>query len=75
MSDIDTIAKGMCSIDMCLYEAEEIIKLSVIDEYGISYYEKYGEGIHAMIEEVYNDKIRSTHPLIINSNINGSMMY
>lgn len=47
-----------------LYDAEDIVKNLVISNYGIDYYIRNGEGIHAFIEEMYNDIERGRHPLI-----------
>lgn len=56
--------------DKNLYEAEDFVHQYC----GQSYYEKYGEAVHAIVEDVYNNKVRSEQPLYFDYR-EGSRMY
>ena len=62
-SELEQIAKELCCTGMSLYDAENYIKMYVIDNFGIEWYEKSGEAVHVIVEEVYNDAIRSEQPV------------
>lgn len=53
-----------------LYEAEDFVHQYC----GQSYYEKYGDAVHAIVEDVYNNKVRSEQPLYFDYR-EGNRMY
>lgn len=63
LTEISKIVKDLISEDVILYDAEDTVKNFIISKYGIEYYIKNGEGIHAFVEEMYNDVERIKHPL------------
>lgn len=58
-SKIEKDVEVLINKNIGLYEAEEIIKNKIIDKNGLDYYLNYGEAIHTIIEEAYNNKERS----------------
>lgn len=58
---IEKDTKILINKNIGLYEAEEIIKNKIIDKNGLDYYLNYGEAIHTIIEEAYNNKERSNN--------------
>lgn len=63
LTEIKKTVEDLILKDVILYDAEDIVKNSVISKYGMEYYIKNGEGIHAFVEEIYNDVERIKHPL------------
>jgi hypothetical protein len=57
-SKIENDVRVLANKNISLYEAEEIIKNKIINKNGLDYYIDYGEAIHIIIEEAYNDKER-----------------
>jgi hypothetical protein len=62
-SKIEKDVKALINKNIGLYESEEIIKNKIIHKNGLDYYINYGEAIHTIIEEVYNDKERRNNAL------------
>lgn len=60
---IRKLAETLAKDGVDLYTAEAMVKDTVIEKYGNSYYSKYGEAIHIIVEEVYNDMERLKNPL------------
>lgn len=61
--EIRKLAETLANDGVDLYSAEAMVKNTVIEKYGDSYYSKYGEAIHIIVEEAYNDMERLRNPL------------
>lgn len=61
--EIRKLAKALANNGVDLYSAETIVRSTVIEKYGDSYYSRNGEAVHIIVEEVYNDIEREKHPL------------